>query len=58
MQSREVRRVSQLGKEGFDPGKREDRAVCESIVTTSLVVPVLLALRCVFVGDREMIVDL
>lgn len=28
MQSREVRRVSQLGKEGFDPGKREDREVC------------------------------
>lgn len=26
--------------------------MCESIVTTSLVMPVLLALWCVFVGDR------
>ena len=53
MQSRKVERVSQLGREGFDPGKREDKEVCvKAVVTTSLVIPVL-ALQCVPVWETD-----
>ena len=52
--------AEQRGEEGKPVGKgrlwpwekRGQRGVCESIVTSILVMPVLLALRCVCVGDR------
>lgn len=53
MQSKKVKKVNfesnQLGREGLDPGKREDKKVSvRALVTTSLV-----SLQCVYVQHRE-----
>lgn len=53
MESRKVKRVSQLGREAFDPGEREDRGVCESSSDHQPGDPGPGPPVCASVGDRR-----
>lgn len=52
MQSKKVKKENfesnQLGREGLDPGKRENKKSARAVVTTSLM-----SLQCVYVQDKE-----